>query len=364
MAEVYAGFLSYTDHEIGRLLDYLEQSGQLENTIIVAVSDNGASGEGGPNGSVNENKFFNGWPDDLAENLKYLDKLGGTEAYNHYPTGWTAAFNTPYKLYKRYSLEGGIADACIISRPKQMKDTSGQIRDQYHHAIDIVPTLLDLCNITPPDNIKGVQQSEFDGTSMSYTFNDPKAKSQRTTQYYAMLGTRAIYHDGWKAVAKHGPITGKGHFNDDEWELYHADEDRTELHDLAKIHPEKYGELVSLWFSEAGRNNVLPLDDRTAIEVLTTPRPTEAAPRDRYIYYPGTSPVNDSAAPKISGRSFAIGVALKDVTKNAEGVLFSDGSRFGGHVIFVQKSKVYYVNNFIGIEEQVVESRNHYLRAM
>src|SRR5262249_5031557 len=156
----------------------------LDNTIIVLVSDNGASGEGSPNGSVNENKFFNGWPDDLTDNMKYLDKLGSPDTYNHYPTGWAAAFNTPYKMFKRYTLEGGIADMCIISWPKNMKKVAGQVRDQYHHAVDIVPTLLEMCNVTAPPAIKGVTQNQFDGVSMTYTFHDDKAKSQRTTQYY------------------------------------------------------------------------------------------------------------------------------------------------------------------------------------
>lgn len=357
MAEVYAGFLSYTDDQFGRVLKYLEESQQLDNTIIVVVSDNGASGEGGPNGSVNENKFFNGWPDDLAENMKYLDKLGTTETYNHYPTGWAVAFNTPYKMFKRYSLEGGIADPCIIAWPKNMKKIGGQVRDQYHHAIDIVPTLLDLCGVEPPATLNGTAQSNFDGVSMRYAFENEKANSQRTTQYYAMLGTRAIYHDGWKAVSRHGPISGKGKFNQDEWELYHVDEDRTELNNLAKTYPDKVKELVCLWFSEAGKHNVFPLDDRTAIEQLMTERPSESAERDSYIYYPGTSSVPESVSPNIRGCSFAIGVALEDVTKDPEGIIFAHGSQFGGHALFIKDNKLIYVNNFLGMEEQRFESK-------
>ena len=356
MAEVYAGFLSYTDNQLGRLLDFLEETKQIENTIIVVVSDNGASGEGSPNGSVNENKFFNGWPDDLQDNLKYLDKLGSPDTYNHYPTGWALAFNTPYKMFKRYSLEGGIADPCIISWGKNMESVAGQIRDQYHHAIDIVPTLLDLCAVQSPATINGVVQSDFDGISMAYTFNEANAESQRTTQYYAMLGTRAIYHDGWKVVAKHGPISGKGHFNDDEWELYHIAEDRAEMHNLAQKYPEKVRELVCLWFAEAGRNQVFPLDDRTAVEILQTERPAEIAPQNRYIYYPGASPIPESVVVNIRGRSYAIGAALENITKDAKGIIFGQGSRFGGHVLYIQDGKVVYVYNFLGMEEQRFES--------
>lgn len=356
MAEVYAGFLSYTDNELGRVLKYLEESDQLENTIIVVVSDNGASGEGGPNGSVNENKFFNAWPDDLADNMKYLDKLGSTETYNHYPTGWAGAFNTPFKMFKRYSLEGGIADLCMLAWPKNFKNVNNQLRDQYHHAVDIVPTILDLCGVESPDFINGIEQSSFDGVSMRYAIEDKQAKSQRTTQYYAMLGTRAIYHDGWKAVSRHGPISGKGNFNQDEWELYNINEDRTEIINLAKKYPDKVKELVSLWFKEAGYHNVLPLDDRTAIEQIMTKRPSESLERDSYVYYPGSSPIPESVAPNIRGCSYAIGIALENITDQSEGVLFSCGSQFGGHVLFIQDKKLTYIYNFLGMEEQRFES--------
>jgi len=356
MAEVYAGFLSYTDDQIGRLLHYLEETDQLENTIFVVVSDNGASGEGSPNGSVNENKFFNGWEDSLEDNLKDIDKLGSPDTYNHYPTGWAVAFNTPYKMFKRYSLEGGITDMCIISWPKNMQDVAGQVRDQYHHAVDIMPTLLDLCGVEPPTFIKGVQQSDFDGLSMSYSFKNANVKSNRTKQYYAMLGTRAIYQDGWKAVAKHAPISGKGHFNEDTWELYNTAEDRTEIKDVAKQHPEKLNELISLWFTEAGRNNVLPLDDRTAVEILREVRPSDIGDKDRFVYYPGTSVIPETLAVTICGRSFAYGAALKDVKKETQGIIFSAGSRFGGHSLFVQNGKVIYIYNFLGIEEQRFEA--------
>lgn len=356
MAEVYAGFLSYTDDQIGRILHYLEETKQLDNTIIVLVSDNGASGEGSPNGSVNENKFFNGWPDDLAENMKYIDKLGSPDTYNHYPTGWAVAFSTPYKMFKRYSLEGGIADMCIVSWPKNMKKIAGQVRDQYHHAVDLVPTLLEMCNVVPPQAINGIAQSSFDGISMSYSFDNEKIKSKRSTQYYAMLGTRAIYHEGWKAVAKHGPISGTGHFNEDEWELYHVDEDRTELNNLAEKYPEKVKDLVNLWFVEAGRNNVLPLDDRTAFEILNVERPNQTGAKDRYVYFPGSSEVPESVAVDIRGRSFSIGVGLKDVKENVEGLIFAMGSRFGGHALFIKGGKVIYIYNFLGMEEQRYES--------
>ena len=359
MAEVYAGFSSYTDHELGRLLDYLEASGQMENTVIVAVSDNGASGEGTPNGSVNENKFFNGWPDDLQENLEKIDELGSPDTYNHYPTGWAWAFNAPYKMFKRYTLEGGIADPCIICWPKAMASVAGQVRDQYHHAIDIVPTILDCLGIESPEFIKGYQQSPIQGVSMRYTFEKPEAESTRHTQFYSMLGTRAIFHDGWKAVARHGAISGKGHFMDDKWELYHVEEDRSEVHDLAEQYPDKLKQLVATWFAVAGRNNGFPLDDRTPVEVLGEQRPELSAPRNSYIYYPDTSPVPEGVAPNIRNRSYSILANVDIDTPEAEGVIFAMGSRFGGHTLFVKDSKLYYIYNFLGIEEQkIISSRD------
>lgn len=351
MAEVYAGFSSYTDHELGRLLGYLEESGQMENTIIVAVSDNGASGEGTPNGSVNENKFFNGWPDDLQENLAKIDELGGQDTYNHYPTGWAWAFNAPYKLFKRYTLEGGIADPCIITWPKTMKSVAGQLRDQYHHAVDIVPTILDCLGLESPQFIKGYQQSPIQGVSMRYSFDKPDAASTRHTQFYTMLGTRAIYHDGWKAVARHGAITGKGHFMDDKWELYHVVQDRSETHDLAESEPDKLKAMIATWFAVAGRNNAFPLDDRTPIEIINEPRPELSAPRNSYIYYPDTSPVPEGIAPNIRNRSYSVLANVQIDTPEAEGVIFSMGSRFGGHALFVKDHKLWYVYNFLGMQQ-------------
>ena len=289
MAEVYAGFLAHADHHIGRLLDYLEHAGELENTVVVVVSDNGASGEGGPNGSVNEMKFANGVPDDLAQNLAQIDDLGGPKTYNHYPTGWAMAFNTPFKMWKRYEFNGGTSDPCIISWPAGSK-ARGEIRDQYHHAIDLVPTILDVLGVDPPETIKGHTQSPIDGVSMRESFDDGAAESSRKTQFYAMLGSRAIWHEGWKAVTTHPVIAGWSNFNDDEWELYHTDVDRSELHNLADEQPEKVRELVNLWFAEAGANIAFPLDDRSPVEIFATPRPQLTAPRDEYSTTPTRRP--------------------------------------------------------------------------
>jgi arylsulfatase A-like enzyme len=353
MAEVYAGFLAHADHHIGRLLNYLEQNDQLENTLVVVVSDNGASGEGGPNGSVNEMKFANGVPDDLEENLAKLDALGSTSTYNHYPNGWAMAFNTPFKMWKRYEFNGGTADPCIISWPAGTT-ARGEIRDQYHHAIDIVPTILDVLGVEAPETIKGHTQTPFDGVSMRDSLDDASASSARRTQFYAMLGSRSIWHDGWKAVTTHPTLAGWSHFNDDEWELYHTDVDRSELNNLAAEQPDKVRELVNIWFSEAGANGAFPLDDRSAVEILTTPRPQLTAPRNRYVYYPNTAPVSEWQAVNTRNRSFVIGALVDIPAPGAEGVLFALGARFGGHALYVRDNRLHYVNSFVGAVEQKI----------
>ena len=286
---------------------------------------------------MNENKFFNGYPDDLAENMKYLDVLGGPDTYEHYPTGWAAAFSAPFKMFKRYSeYAGGTCDPFVVSWPKGIK-ARGEVRNQYHHAVDIVPTILDICGLKMPEVYKGVRQYPLSGVSMRYTFTAaPDAPTQKKRQYYAMLGTRALWEDGWKAVALHAPFTGKGHFDQDQWELYHVDADRSESKDLAKEYPEKVQALVKAWFEEAEKNFVLPLDDRTAMQQLNVERPTEESPRERYVYYPGTAPVPEGVAVNVRGRSYKILANIEITDPNCSGVIFAHGSRFGGHSLVHQ----------------------------
>ncbi len=356
MAEVYAGFLSHADHQIGRLLDHLEESGELDNTLIVLVSDNGASGEGGPNGSVNENKIFNGLPDLIEENLPFIDELGGPKTYNHYPTGWAFAFNTPFKLWKRYSnWEGGTADPMIVSWPKQIAQTG--LRRQYVHAIDIVPTVYECLGVEPPEVVKGYTQHAIEGVSFAATFPDADATTAKQTQFFSMLGTRAIWHQGWKAAAV-SPAAPQSwpNFATQRWELFDTENDPSECHDLAGEHPEKLQELISLWWAEAGRYNAFPLESRSAVEILGTERPQLAKPQTRYTYYPGGSEIPESVAPNLRNRSFTIAVEMTIDTEEAGGVLFSQGACFGGHALYLKEGKLKYVNNFVGIAEQVVES--------
>jgi arylsulfatase A-like enzyme len=353
MAEVYAAYSEYTDAQIGRIIDYLKNTGQLDNTLVIYAADNGASGEGTPNGSVNENKFFNGYPDDLAENMKLIDKLGGPDTYEHIPTGWAAAFSAPFKMFKRYSeYAGGTCDPLVISWPKGIK-AKGEVRNQYHHSVDIVPTVLEVCGLEMPKAYRGIEQYPLSGVSMRYTFDAaPDAPTQKHRQYYAMLGTRAMWEDGWKAVSLHAPMSGKGHYDQDGWELYHVDVDRAESRDLAKEYPDKLQALIKDWFEEASKNNVLPLDDRTCLELIPVFRPTEEAPRERYIYFPDTSPVPESSAVSTIGRSYKILADVVITDPNCSGVIIAHGSRFGGYTLFIKNQRLHYVYNFLGIKPE------------
>jgi arylsulfatase A-like enzyme len=356
MAEVYAGFLSHIDHQIGRLLDHLEETGELENTLIVLVSDNGASGEGGPNGSVNENKIFNGIPDTIEAALPFIDVLGSPLTYNHYPTGWAWAFNTPFKMWKRYAnYEGGTSDPMLVSWPAVIKERG--VRRQYAHAIDIVPTLLECLDMELPDQVNGYTQHPLEGISFASTFDDENAVTGKETQFYSMLGTRAIWHQGWKADALTSAAPNAwGNFMEQRWELYDTENDPTECHDLAEEQPAKLRELIALWWAEAGRYHALPLESRDAVEILTTPRPELSKPRNRYVYYPGSAEIPESVAPNIRSRSYSIAAHVTVDTPEAEGILVAQGARFGGHALYVKDGLLKYVYDFVGEFEQVVES--------
>jgi hypothetical protein len=305
---------------------------------------------------VNENKFFNGIPDSLEENLKYLDELGSPATYNHYPTGWAAAFNTPMKMWKRFNFEGGTADPLIVSWPRGIT-AKGELRDQYCHATDIVPTIYDCLGVELPDNVKGYPQIPLEGVSFRSTFESDDVPTPKETGFFSMLGSRAIWHKGWKAVSVHPTIAGWGNFDRDRWELYNTENDPTESHDLAAEHPTKVQEMINLWFHAAGQYNGLPLLDKTAVEVLADPtRPQVAPPRDRYVYYPGAAEVPESAAVNIRNRSYSIAVEVDIESEDPSGVLFSHGARFGGHALYAKDRKLKYVYNFVGDNEQRIES--------
>ncbi len=348
MAEVYAALSEYTDVQIGRVIDYLEESGQLDNTLILYCADNGASGEGSPNGSVNENTFFNSWPDDIKQNLAMIDRLGSPDTYNHYPTGWAVAFSTPYRMFKRYaSYAGGTADPLVIHWPKGIK-AKGEVRDQYHHCTDIVPTILDCCGVKFPEVVDGVKQQPLVGVSMRYSFDDADAPTTKETQYYEMLSTRGIWHKGWKAATEHGPFVDAGNFDKERWQLFHVDEDRAEAVDLADKYPEKVKELADLWLAEAKKYNVLPLNDLGFAAFRELEYKVAAPAGGRYVYYPGTTEVPEASAARTLGVSFKI-LAEVELTGDAQGVIFAQGSRFGGYTLFVKEGRLTFVYNFLGI---------------
>jgi arylsulfatase len=345
----------YADAQVGRIIDYLEESGQRDNTLILYCADNGASGEGSPNGSVNENKFFNAWPDTIEDNLALLEKLGGPDTYNHYPTGWAVAFSTPFRMFKRYSYQGGVCDPLVISWPNGMK-SRGEVRNQYHHCTDIVPTILDCCGVKMPKVVDGVKQTPLPGVSMRYSFDKPRVKTKKKVQYYEMLGTRGIWRDGWKAVTEHGPVPiNLGKFDQDRWQLFHTDVDRSEAHDVADEHPELVKELADLWLEEAKKYNVLPLNDLGIFEFRALEYQIAVPPSGQYTYYPGTSEVPEASAANVLGRSYKV-LAEVEFERDARGVIFAQGSRFGGHSLFVKDDELCYVFNFLGIppEQKVV----------
>jgi arylsulfatase A-like enzyme len=359
LAEVYAGFSEYADYQIGRLIDHLEATEQLENTLVFYCSTCGASADGGPNGSIDGNKLLNGWPDDVHENLALLDQIGGPGTYNNYPAGWAAAFSTPFQMFKRYCHQGGTCAPLVISWPRGIR-ANGAVRHQYHHANDIVPTILDCCGVQMPRSVQGFSQTPLPGISMRYTFHDAAAPTRKTIQYYEMLGARALWHEGWRVVAEHGPMpSGLGHFGADRWQLFHTAVDRSEARDLSSAHPEKVRELVKRWFREAKKYEVLPLDDLSLGENLDPKLQGPVAARATYTYYPGTPEVPECCAADTHGVSFDVVADVELLTEAAEGVIFAHGSRFGGHALFVKASRLHYVYNFLGLapEQHIVSDR-------
>ena len=350
MAEAYAGFSEYTDAQIGRLIDYLEESDQLDNTLIFYCADNGASAEGTPNGTFNENTFFNSWPVTIEDNLRMIDKLGGPDTYGHYPTGWACAFSTPFKMFKRYGEYcGGTNAPMVVHWPKGIK-ARGEVRHQYHHVVDVVPTILECCGVEMPRVVDGAEQNPLPGVSMVYSFDEGQAPTRKQIQYHECTGTRGLWQNGWKVAATHGSQPGIGRYSEDKWELYHVDEDRSEAHDLAGEHPDKVKALVDLWFQEAEKYNVLPLNDLLVSEVVgggwlyQEPAPASG----RFVYYPGTSSVPEQSAADTHGRSFKV-LADVEFSATTEGVIFAHGSRFGGHALFVREGKLHYEYNFLGL---------------
>ncbi|MBD2411948.1 sulfatase-like hydrolase/transferase [Nostoc calcicola FACHB-3891] len=361
MAEVFAGFLGHTDYQVGRLINAVDQLGELDNTLVIyVVGDNGASAEGGLTGSVNELQVFNGVPENLQQLLAAYDDLGSPKTFNHFPAAWAWAVSSPFQWTKQIASHfGGTRNPLVISWGANIKDQGG-IRSQFHHVIDITPTILEVAGITVPKEVNGVKQQPIEGTSFAYTFDDPNAPSHRETQYFEMLGNRAIYHEGWIAAARHGRLpwerTAKGNFDTDKWELYNITEDFSEANNLAKENPEKLEKLQKLFLKEAKKHNVLPLDDRLAERFDVKIRPNLTRGRTTFTYYPGTVGIPEGSAPNLKNRSFTITANVEIPENGAEGVILTQGGRFAGWSFFLEDGKPTYIYNYANTARYTIQS--------
>jgi arylsulfatase A-like enzyme len=386
MMECFAAFLSYTDEQLGRVVDFLAELGELDDTLLVVVSDNGASAEGGAEGSINDVRLSNLDPASVDEMYDRLEEIGGPSTHNNYPWGWTLAGNTPFRRWKREVHDGGIADPCIVRWPAVTE--AGAVRQQFVHAVDVFPTVLELVGVDLPSVLDGIPQLPVDGTSFAYLLGaeGATAPERHRTQYFEMFGSRALYHEGWKAVTFHpvGPIYGDGldpnaPFDDDVWELYHVAVDRAETVDLAAAEPDRLAAMVARWWEEAERNQVLPLDNRV-LWALAHPKPDWRTPRDVVRYHPGGSPVPEVVALRIRNRSHRVTVDVdvppgdqpgglrticdRDVPvpapghRSGDGVLVAMGCVLGGWSLHVLDGRLRYVHNLYGKQVVVVAAED------
>jgi arylsulfatase len=353
LQETFCGFVDHTDAQIGRLMDALRELGVFENTAVIFLSDNGASSEGGQHGTTNTERFRNLMFMEVDEMVDDIDHMGSRHTDPHYPIGWSQAGNAPFQRWKRDTHRGGNTDPLIIHWPSQIDpEDRGAIRNQYHHITDLFPTLLDLAGLPVPQRVNGVDQQPLEGVSLAATIVNGDAPNVKATQYYEMLGSRAIWHEGWTAVTWHKPGTD---WADDPWELYHQDADYSQAHDLANEHPEKLAELIDLWWEEARKHNVLPLDDRGRERFIDPTRPTASEDREVYRYYCGTTPIPNPSLPVILNTPHKITARLTAQSSD-EGVLVSQGGELAGWVLFVQNRRAHYVHNVLKIEMTEVVS--------
>jgi len=363
--EIYAGFMEYTDYHVGRLVDSLKKLNLLDDTLIYyIVGDNGASAEGTLNGTYNEMINFNGasaleTPEFL---MARLDKLGGPESYNHYAVGWAHAMNTPYQWTKQVASHwGGTRNGTIVHWPKGIAG-KGELRSQFHHVIDIAPTILEAAGLPEPLSVNGVQQHPIEGISMAYSLNDSTAGEQRETQYFEMFGNRGIYHKGWTAVTRHktpwlliGEKTPA--FDDDNWELYDTSKDWSQANNLAAQMPDKLHQLQRLWLIEATRYNVLPLDDRVAerLNSDTAGRPVLIKGNSQ-ILFGSMGRLSENSVINTKNKSHSVTAEIVVPTAGAEGVIVAQGGNIGGWSLYAKGGKLKYCYNFLGIQYFYAES--------
>ncbi len=348
--EVFAAMLDHLDEQIGRVVDTLKRTGQFENTLIMVTSDNGASGEGGLAGTFNETYVLNGMQTELEANMRRLDEWGGRDTYPHYHAGWAMAGNTPHKYFKQSVHRGGVADPLIVHWPKAIK-SKGEVRNQYHHITDIAPTILDAAGLEAPEEIDGVKQLPYDGSSIAYSFNNGDAPTTKHIQYYEMFGNRAIWMDGWKAVTLHAKrmpwnLNMTLDFDQDVWELYNLNEDFSGAVNLADKYPEKLEEMKTLFDEQAWKYNVYPLYDDMIMR-LSRQQDRQFGDKTEFtFYYPGATRIAEKASPPIKGRSHTIKTTL-DLKGDEEGVIVACGGFTGGYSMFIQNGKLVYNYNFL-----------------
>jgi len=353
LQEAFAGFLDHTDHHIGRLISFLEEMDELDNTVVFLLSDNGASQEGQATGVMDEFKYFNGVLEDVEALQDRLDEIGGPHSHCNYPWGWAQAGNSPNKWYKQNTFGGGVRDPLIIHWPARIKDRGG-IRNQFHHVSDITPTILGILGIEPPMTHRGQDQIPMSGTSLAYTFDAPDAPTQKGPQYFEMGGHRGIWAGGWKAVTYHR--SGKP-FDDDEWELYHLDEDFSETRNLAATHPEKLREMIDLWWIEAGRHGVLPLDDRPSLFGSGGRRAGTPHASRHYVYYPPISHLPAEVSPTVGNRSFVMTAEVDRRKADDAGVLVAQGTQNCGYSLYVKDEQLVFDYNVFTAHNVVRSTR-------
>jgi len=352
MQEAFAAMLDHTDQQLGRLLAHLDTLGIREDTVVLLMADNGASQEGGPIGCVNTIAYENGDDVTLEQNLELIDEIGGPRANSNYPWGWAQAGNTPLKWYKQNTHAGGVRAPLVISWPGGIP-TTGEVRRQFHSVIDITPTILEITGTSMPDNFRGVPQMPVHGTSLAYTFDSDPDRSRRTSQYFEMYGHRAIWHDGWKAVARHQRGAS---YDEDRWELYQLAEDFSECVDLAADRPDVLHELIGRWWAEAERYGVFPLDDRNFAERAAM-YSSAASPRRRrdFRFYPGMQRIPGGVSPLIYNRSHRIDASVTS-TDADEGVILSQGDTNGGYTFYVRDGALHYEYNHQGTRYRVASA--------
>jgi arylsulfatase len=351
LMEAFAGFTAQTDYEVGRVIAALDEVGQADNTLVMwIIGDNGASMEGTLNGVFNEMCSLNGSHEDVSYVIEHIDEIGGPASYNHFPVGWAWAMNTPFQWGKQVASHfGGTRNPIVMSWPARIKDLGG-MRTQFHHVIDLAPTVLEAAGVPEPYEVNGVPQKPIEGISMMYSFDDAKAAGQRPTQYFEMLGNRAIYHDGWIAACRHGRLpwetSGSFDFDADTWELYKLDEDFSEYSDLSAKHPQKLRELQEIFWIEAMKYNVLPLDDRFAERGDPSLRPSLIAGRTEFTYYPGAIRIPESSAPNVKNKSHTITAYVEIPPEGGDGVLVAAGGTVGGYAIYIEDLRPRYEYNW------------------